>query len=207
YTGALLYIGDVRLIGGSILVNKEGKRFVEELDRRDTISLAIKAQTENTAYQFWNQEMMDLSKVAEHHKGEYENLLRRKILVKGNSIQEVAKSFGVNEKELEATVQRYNQYAKDGKDLEFNKRGKLTPFSKGPYYLMENVPAVHHTMGGLTIDTEGRVLDKNKSVIKGLYAAGEVTGDIHGKNRLGSNAITDITVFGRIVGKNSAKEL
>ncbi|MEG0397829.1 MAG: FAD-binding protein [Cetobacterium sp.] len=67
---------------------------------------------------------------------------------------------------------------------------------------MKNVPAVHHTMGGLTIDTNARVLDNNKKPIPGLFAAGEVTGDIHGTNRLGSNAISDITVFGRVAGKN-----
>lgn len=201
-TGALLYIGDVRLIGGSILVNKEGKRFVEELDRRDVISMAIKKQTGNVAYQFWNQEMMDLSKVAEHHSDEYNSLIKRKVLIKGNTIEEVAKAFDVDATELKNTVQKYNQYSKDGKDLEFNKRGKLTAFENGPFYLMKNVPAVHHTMGGLTIDTNARVLDNNKKPIPGLFAAGEVTGDIHGTNRLGSNAISDITVFGRVAGKN-----
>ncbi|MEG0397828.1 MAG: flavocytochrome c [Cetobacterium sp.] len=119
-TGALLYIGDVRLIGGSILVNKEGKRFVEELDRRDVISMAIKKQTGNVAYQFWNQEMMDLSKVAEHHSDEYNSLIKRKVLIKGNTIEEVAKAFDVDATELKNTVQKYNQYSKDGKDLEFN---------------------------------------------------------------------------------------
>ncbi|MEG0729951.1 MAG: FAD-binding protein, partial [Cetobacterium sp.] len=113
-------------IGGSILVNKEGKRFVEELDRRDVISMAIKKQTGNVAYQFWNQEMMDLSKVAEHHSDEYNSLIKRKVLIKGNTIEEVAKAFDVDATELKNTVQKYNQYSKDGKDLEFNKRGKLT---------------------------------------------------------------------------------
>lgn len=204
-TGSLLYTGDVRLTGSAILVNQEGKRFVEELERRDVISFAITDQTGGVGYLFWDQKQLDESGVEKHHKGEYDALLRRGILVKGDSIEEVANHFNINAKELEDTVSRFNNFAKNGKDLDFNKRGKLIGFEKGPYYLLKNAPGIHHTMGGLTIDSKTRVLDKNGEIIEGLYAAGEVTGDIHGKNRLGSNAITDITVFGRIAGKEASK--
>lgn len=205
--GALLYTGDVRLAGSAILVNKEGKRFVEELDRRDVISFAITKQTGGVGYLFWDQAQLDKTEVAIHHKGEYEALLRRGILVKADTIDEAAKHFGINAKELKTTVEKYNEYAKNGKDLEFNKRGGLVAFTEGPYYILKNTPAIHHTMGGLVIDSKGRVLDKNGDPIEGLFAAGEVTGDIHGKNRLGSNAITDITVFGKISGESAAKNL
>lgn len=205
--GALLYTGDVRLAGSAILVNKEGKRFVEELDRRDVISFAITKQTGGVGYLFWDQAQLDKTEVAVHHKGEYEALLRRGILVKADTIDEAAKHFGIDAKELKTTVEKYNEYAKNGKDLEFNKRGGLVAFTEGPYYILKNTPAIHHTMGGLVIDSKGRVLDKNGNPIEGLFAAGEVTGDIHGKNRLGSNAITDITVFGKISGENAAKNL
>ena len=77
---------------------------------------------------------------------------------------------------------------------------------QGPFYIMKAVPAVHHTMGGIKIDEKARVIDTNGNVIKGLYGAGEVTGDIHGTNRLGSDAIADITVFGRIAGKKVMSE-
>lgn len=206
-SGALLYFGDVRLAGGSILVNQEGKRFVEELQRRDVISMAIKSQPGSVAYQFCDQAQVDNSGVAEHHKGEVEYLFNNKLLVKANTIKEAANFFGIDAKELEKTVDKYNEYAKNGKDLEFNKRGKLTPFDKnGPFYIMKAVPAVHHTMGGLKIDENARVINQNGEPIKGLYAAGEVTGDIHGTNRLGSDAIADITVFGKIAGKNVMQE-
>lgn len=206
-SGALLYFGDVRLAGGSILVNQEGKRFVEELQRRDVISMAIKSQPGSVAYQFCDQAQVDNSGVAEHHKGEVEYLFNNKLLVKANTIKEAADFFGIDAKELEKTVDKYNEYAKNGKDLEFNKRGKLTPFDKnGPFYIMKAVPAVHHTMGGLKIDENTRVINQNGEPIKGLYAAGEVTGDIHGTNRLGSDAIADITVFGKIAGKNVMQE-
>lgn len=206
-SGALLYFGDVRLIGGSILINQEGKRFVEELERRDVISMAIKNQTGNAAYQFCDEAQVKLSGVAEHHADEMNYLFNNKLLVKTDTIKEAADFFGIDAAELEKTVEKYNQYAKDGKDLEFNKRGKLTPFeAKGPFYIMKAVPAVHHTMGGVKIDENARVINTKGEIIKGLYGAGEVTGDIHGTNRLGSDAIADITVFGRIAGQNVVKD-
>ena len=206
-SGALLYFGDVRLIGGSILINQEGKRFVEELERRDVISMAIKKQTGNAAYQFCDEAQVKLSGVAEHHADEMNYLFNNKLLVKANTIKEAADFFGIDAAELEKTVEKYNQYAKDGKDLEFNKRGKLAPFeAKGPFYIMKAVPAVHHTMGGVKIDENARVINTKGEIIKGLYGAGEVTGDIHGTNRLGSDAIADITVFGRIAGQNVVKD-
>ena len=206
-SGALLYFGDVRLVGGSILVNQEGKRFVEELERRDVISMAIKNQTGNAAYQFCDEAQVKLSGVAEHHADEVNYLFNNKLLVKADTIKEAADFFGIDAAELEKTVAKYNQYAKDGKDLEFNKRGKLTPFeAKGPFYIMKAFPAVHHTMGGVKIDENARVINTKGEVIKGLYGAGEVTGDIHGTNRLGSDAIADITVFGRIAGQNVVKD-
>lgn len=206
-SGALLYFGDVRLIGGSILINQEGKRFVEELERRDVISMAIKNQTGNAAYQFCDEAQVKISGVAEHHEDEMNYLFNNKLLVKADTIKEAADFFGIDAAELEKTVAKYNQYAKDGKDLEFNKRGKLTPFEeKGPFYIMKAVPAVHHTMGGVKIDENARVINTKGEVIKGLYGAGEVTGDIHGTNRLGSDAIADITVFGRIAGQNVVKD-
>lgn len=206
-SGALLYFGDVRLVGGSILVNQEGKRFVEELERRDVISMAIKEQTGSAAYQFCDEAQVKLSGVAEHHADEVNYLYNNKLLVKADTIKEAADFFGIDAAELEKTVEKYNQYARDGKDLEFNKRGKLTPFeAKGPFYIMKAVPAVHHTMGGIKIDENARVINTKGEVIKGLYGAGEVTGDIHGTNRLGSDAIADITVFGRVAGQSVMKD-
>jgi flavocytochrome c len=204
-TGRLLYVGDVRLDGRAILVNKEGKRFVEELDRRDVISKAITETSDGYGYLFWDQAAMDASGVDKTHKEEYEGLLNRGILVKADTIEEAAKHFGIDAETLKQTVEKYNEYCKNGKDLEFNKRGELIPFTTAPYYIMKCIPAVHHTMGGVKINTEAQVLDTNGNPIKGLYAAGEVTGDIHGTNRLGSCAIADIVVFGRIAGENAAK--
>lgn len=203
-TGRLLYVGDVRLEGRAILVNKEGKRFVEELERRDVISKAVTETSDGYSYMFWDQSAMDDTGVDKKHKEEYEGLLERGLLVKADTIEEAAKHFGIDAEALKETVKKYNEYAKNGKDLEFNKRGELVPFTDGPYYIMKSIPAVHHTMGGVKINTEAQVIDKEGNPIKGLYAAGEVTGDIHGTNRLGSCAIAEIVVFGRIAGENAA---
>lgn len=199
-TGRLLYVGDVRMEGRSILVNKEGKRFVEELERRDVISKAVTRQSDGYSYMFWDQSAMDTSKVDKTHQKEYDSLIERGLLFKANTIEAAAKHFNINDTELKKTINNYNQYSKDGKDLEFNKRGKLVEFSNGPYYIMKSIPAVHHTMGGLTINTKAQLLDGDKNPIPNVYAAGEVTGDVHGTNRLGSDAIADIIVFGRIAG-------
>lgn len=204
-SGALLYVGDVRMEGRSILVNKEGRRFVEELERRDVISNAVTKQDGGVSYMFWDEAAMTDTGMNVKHEAEYNGLILRKQLVKADTLQEAAEFFGIDAAELKKTVENYNQYAKDGKDLEFNKRGKLVPFGEGPYYIMVSKPAVHHTMGGVKINTEAQVIDTEGNVIPGLYAAGEVTGDIHGTNRLGSDAIADITVFGRIAGQNAAK--
>lgn len=202
--GTLLYVGDVRLEGRSILVNLEGKRFVEELERRDVISKAVTEQTGGVSYMFFDEASMVASKVNVKHKEEYDNLIERGILVKADTIEEAAAHFGIDAEELKKTISRYNEYAENGKDLEFNKRGKLVAFTEGPYYIMKSIPAIHHTMGGIKINTDAQVVNTDGNVINGLYAAGEVTGDIHGTNRLGSDAIADIVVFGKIAGKNAA---
>ena len=204
-TGTLLYFGDARMYGHTIMVNKEGKRFVEELDRRDVISMAIKKQTGSVCYQLLDQKGLDDSNLVEPHAAEIEYLYKNKLLVKADTIEEAAKFFDIDAKELKATVERYNGYVKAGKDKEFNKRSMPFPIEKGPFYILKAAPAVHHTMGGVKINTNAQVLNKEGKVIEGLYAAGEVTGGIHGTNRLGSNALADITVFGRIAGKNAAK--
>ncbi|MDD3251148.1 MAG: flavocytochrome c [Lachnospiraceae bacterium] len=204
-TGALLYVGDVRLDGRAILVNLEGKRFVEELERRDVISMAVTEQTGGVSYMFWDEDSMKASKVNETHKNEYEQLLASGNLVKADTVEEAAAHFGIDAVELQKTIDQYNEYCEKGKDEAFNKRGDLIAFTDGPYYILKTTPAIHHTMGGLKINTDAQVLDESGNVISGLYAAGEVTGDIHGTNRLGSDAIADITVFGRIAGKNAAE--
>lgn len=202
-TGKLLYTGDTRLVGGAIIVNKEGKRFVEELGTRREISMGIKAQTDSIAYQIWDEDSMQKSKILPTHEIEYKNLIEGKKLCKVNSIEEMAEFFGIDKENLKETIKQFNEDSEKGKDTLFNLRRLGFKVEKAPFYCLKAVPAVHHTIGGLKINKNAQVLNKNGEVIKGLYSAGETTGGIHGKNRLGSVSIADITVFGIIAGTNA----
>lgn len=203
-TGVISLLADSRF-DGAILVNQSGERFVEELERRDVISKAILAQEGGYAYQLWNQEIGDISNTVEVHKNEYEMLVKDGLLYKAETLEEAAKFFNIDPKALQTTVDRVNKFAASGKDEDFNHRAGLKDMSKGPYYIQKAVPSVHHTMGGLVINTETEVLNDKGEPIPGLYAAGEVTGVIHGSNRLGGNAIADVITFGRIAGQQVAK--
>ncbi|WP_251179226.1 flavocytochrome c [Adlercreutzia agrestimuris] len=203
-TGALLYVGDVRLENYGILVNKEGQRFVQELDRRDVISNGIKAQTDGIAYLLFNQKAADETGLVEQHADEYENSESRGVIVKADTLAEVAEAQGVDPDALQATVDQWNEYCAQGEDPDFNYSAEMNTIEEGPYYLMACKPAVHYTMGGLHITPEAEVLSVDEEVIPGLYAAGEVAGHKMGTNRLGSCSMTDIYTFGRIAGKNAA---
>ncbi len=204
-SGTLLYVDDARLYAHTVIVNLEGKRFVEELGRRDEMSMAIKAQTGSVCYELMDQNGFDKSHLQENHAAEIEYLYNNDLFVKADTLEEAAAFFGIDAAELKITVDNYNSYVADGVDPEFNKRSMPSTIEQAPFYILKAVPAVHHTMGGIMINENAQVVNTDGQVIEGLFAAGEVTGGIHGKNRLGSNAIADITVFGRIAGQNAAK--
>lgn len=202
-TGAIQLIADGFMDGG-IIVNKEGQRFVEELDRRDVISNAILKQPGKYAFVVWGKAVEDRGHYVTAHADEYSAFEKSGIIVKANTLDELAKLAGINEKGLLETAKKVNGYAKTGKDLDYNNRVGLSSLEQGPYYAIRSVPSVHYTMGGIRVDTRARVLDADGKVIPGLYAAGEVTGCTHGTNRLGGNAYTEIIVYGRIAGKEAA---
>jgi len=199
-TGVISLLADTRFDGG-ILINQEGERFVEELERRDVISKAILEQTGGYTYQLWNDTIDDISKTKEAHQEEYDELIDEKLLVKADTLEEAAAFFDIDVDNLKETVAKVNEYAKTGEDKDFNHRGGLVSLEKGPYYIEKAVPSIRHTMGGLVINESTVVLDEKGNPISGLYAAGELTGVIQGTNRLGGNAIADIITFGRIAGK------
>ncbi|MCK5779815.1 MAG: flavocytochrome c [Psychrilyobacter sp.] len=202
-TGALSHVGASRF-DGAILVNKKGKRFVEELERRDLVSKAILAQDGGMGYLVWSQEIESVANRTTNNKAEVNNLIRSDLFVKG-SLDECGKKMNINLTTLEDTLSTYNLDVSNGKDQEFNRRGDLLNIIKGPFYIQTVAPAVHHTMGGVKINSENQVLDIKGNIIKGLYAAGEIVGGIHGTNRLGGNAITDILVFGKRAGEKIMK--
>ena len=192
------------VIKNSIYVNKNGKRFVEESGRRDVISNATIAQPGQIMYSIFDSEGGFYAGVKELPPAELANLTSKGYLYVGETLEDLAKKAGIDPKGLKATVARYNELVAAGKDTDFEKDEVELPIGKAPFYCVPLSPTLHHTMGGLKINTEAQVLREDGSVIPGLYAAGEVTGGIHGSNRVGGNALTDGVVFGRIAGKNAA---
>lgn len=183
---------------GAILVNREGKRFVQELSTRDVVSEATLKQSGKTAFLLFDQGVRDSLKAIDGYA-------KKGLLTEAQTIADLAKALSIPAEDLENTVSAYNRFADEGKDPDFGREAPLQKLEKAPFYAVEVGPAVHHTMGGLAINTNAEVLDTNGNVIKGLYAAGEVTGGVHGANRLGGNAMADIAIFGKIAGTNAAK--
>ena len=105
---------------------------------------------------------------------------------------------------MKASVDTYNKAVSSKVDSEFGREDLPRQLNQGKVYAIPVTPAVHHTMGGIKINTNAEVINKDGNVIKGLFAAGEVTGGVHGGNRLGGNALADIVVYGRVAGKNAA---
>lgn len=126
---------------------------------------------------------------------------------KADTLEELAKKAGINAANLVETVKKWNEFCKKGTGDEM---GRPTCMDEhrldegGPYYATLMTPSVHHTMGGVQINTKAQVINKAGKVIPGLYAAGEVTGAIHGTNRVGCNAVPDALVFGHIAAETAA---
>lgn len=204
-TGALLYLDDMRLDQRTVMFNKEGKRFVEELGRRDVLSSAILAQTGERAYEIWDQAAADDTLVVDIHSDEFENLSSRGLCIKADTIEECCEPLGIDAAALKETLAHWNEMADAGKDIDFDYRGTMFRVDTPPYYVMAYKPAVHYTMGGLRINTDAQVLDEAGAPIAGLYAAGECAGGKMGTNRLGSTSMSDIYTFGRIAGDGAAE--
>jgi len=128
---------------------------------------------------------------------------------KAANLDELAKIINVDPNRLKAAIESYNKVARHEVETDqFGFKANHTddrPMTEGPWYVARKVPTIHHTMGGIHIDTGAHTVNANGQRIPGLYAAGEVTGGIHGANRLGGNAVADLMVFGRIAGKNAAE--
>ena len=182
---------------GAILVNQEGKRFVNELETRDNVSAAELAQEGGYAYTILDQKMMDASST-------YNGYFTKGYAVQADSYEELAEKLGIDPATLTATMETWNKAVADQKDDEFGRLSFASALDTAPYYAIKVSPGIHHTMGGLKINTNAEVLTEAGEAIPGLYAAGEVTGGVHGANRLGGNAVADIVVFGRIAAQNAA---
>ncbi len=204
-TGAISLLADTRF-DGAALINQEGQRFVEELERRDVISEAIIEQTGGYTYQIWDHKLGEETGNLTAHAGELEKLQEQELIYVADTLEEGAEYWDIPLEQFMETIEMINEYAETGEDLDYNHRAGLAPIKEAPFYLQKAVPSVHHTMGGLVINEKTEVIDEDGNPIKNLYAAGELTGVIQGANRLGGNAITDIITFGRIAGKTIGQD-
>ena len=203
-SGAIELIADARF-DGAIMLNQEGKRFVEELQRRDVLSEAILNQTGRYCWVLWNDKIGSISNTVKAHANEYEAFTKQGVMATCDDLKCIADFTKIPFDQLQKTVKRVSDMAGKGNDKDFNHRSGLVDMQQGKYYVIKAVPSTHHTMGGVRINEKAEALTAEGKVIPGLWAAGEVTGVTHGTNRLGGNAYTDIIVFGRIAGEAAAK--
>ena len=182
---------------GAILVNAEGNRFTDEVGTRDVVSAAEIAQTGSYSWLVIDQAMADASSVIQGY-------INNGYTVTGETYEELAEAMGVDAAAFAATMDKWNAAVAAGVDEEFGRTSFANPLDTAPYYAIKVTAGIHHTMGGLTINPQTQVLAGDGTVIDGLYAAGEVTGGVHGGNRLGGTAVADFVVFGRIAGEQAA---
>ena len=182
---------------GAILVNAEGKRFFDEVSTRDKVSAAEIAQPGSYSYLIVDQAMADASNVIQGY-------IKKGYTTQGETYEELAKALGMDEAAFAETMNTWNGYVEAKNDPEFGRTSFANPLNTAPYYAIKVTAGVHHTMGGLKINPAAEVLTEDGSAIAGLFAAGEVTGGVHGANRLGGNAVADFVVFGRIAAQSAA---
>ena len=183
---------------GAVLINSEGKRFIDEVGTRDVVSAAEIAQPGSYSWLIIDQKMVDDSSVVQGY-------IKKGYTFEGKTYEELAEQIGVDGAALAETMNTWNGYVEAKNDPDFGRTSFANKLDTAPYYAIKVTAGVHHTMGGLKINTNTEVLNENGEIIPGLFAAGEVTGGVHGANRLGGTAVSDFVVFGRIAGAAASK--
>ena len=182
---------------GAILINANGERFIDEVGTRDVVSAAEIAQPGSYSWLIVDQAMVDASSVIQGY-------IKKGYTKTGATYEELAKELDVDPAAFANTMETWNGYVEAKNDPDFGRTSFANPLNNGPYYAIKVTAGVHHTMGGVTINSATEVLKEDGTVIPGLFAAGEVTGGVHGANRLGGTAVADFVVFGRIAGESAA---
>lgn len=185
---------------GAIIVNRAGKRFGSEMATRDVMSADILAQEGKTAFLVFDNDVRKSLKAIEGY-------VKSGLLTEDDTIEGLAKKLSIPADAFKATMDSYAALVKSGKDdSEFGRKASEMPraLTEAPFYAVEIGPAIHHTMGGIKINVNAEVVNSSGAAVPGLYAAGEVTGGVHGGNRLGGNAVADIIVYGKIAADSAA---
>ena len=200
--GSHLLITEAVRGNGAILVNRNGVRFANEMWTRDKLSDAILQQTSKKAFLVFDQSVRE-------SLAAIENYAQQGLLTSAKTPAELAEALQLPVFAFVETMEKYSLYQTTGEDKDFQRKAEEMPcpLTEAPYYAIEVEPVIHHTMGGIKINARAEVVNQNGKIIPGLYAAGEVTGGVHGGNRLGGNAVADIIVFGQIAGTSAAESL
>lgn len=188
---------------GLIYVDQEGKRFVNELATRGTLSRAQIALREGPTFGIANKKI--LLRAGFSWK-EIEKWMSRGRIIAAGTLADLANRLGVDAQSLTDTIRLHNDFVRQREDRQFGKPidGHMMSIDEPPYCAIAQWPAVHYCMGGLRININAQVLDMNREVIQGLYACGEVAGGIHGMDRLGGCALPECVIFGRTAGQKVA---
>ena len=185
---------------GAILVNANGERFIDEVGTRDVVSAAEIAQPDSFSWLVVDQKMVDASSVIQGY-------IKRGLMLQGDTYEALAEALGIPADAFAATMEKWNGCVAEKNDPDFGRTSFAAPLDTAPFYAVKVTAGIHHTMGGLKIDAQTHVLNTEGQIIPGLFAAGEVTGGVHGGNRLGGNAVADFVVFGRIAGQEAAASI
>ena len=199
-----LFTGVVTPPANYIMVNKEGKRFVNEFAERDVLAKAV-IDNGGLIYQIADDKIKETA-----YNTTQESLdaqVKAGTLFRDDTLEGLAKQIGMDPDVLVDTIKKYNSYVDQGSDPDFHKNVLGLKCEVAPFYATPRKPAIHHTMGGLVIDIKAHVLDKNGDEIPGLYSAGENAGGIHAGNRLGGNSLSDIFTFGRIAANTAYEDI
>ncbi|MGY3743417.1 flavocytochrome c [Leuconostoc inhae] len=198
-TDHVYLIGEGLRGAGAILVNQNGKRFVNEMATRDTVTKAINDLQQNGATLIFDEGIRQAFKAVDFY-------IAMNLVVSGDTLSELSEKIDMNGVNLEQTVADWNTMQERSKDTQFNRQaGMERGITLPTYYAIHIKPAIHYTMGGIKINSLSEVLNEADGTVPGLYAAGEVTGGLHGDNRIGGNSISETVVFGRQAGKQVAK--
>ena len=182
---------------GAVLINANGERFIDEVGTRDVVSAAEIAQPGSFSWLVVDQKMVDASSVIQGY-------IKKGFMISGDTYEDLAAALEIPADAFAATMETWNGYVAEKNDPDFGRTSFAQPLDTAPFYAVKVTAGIHHTMGGLKIDSETHVIDTDGEIIPGLFAAGEVTGGVHGANRLGGNAVADFVVFGRIAGEQAA---
>jgi len=197
---------------GGVLINDEGMRFCNELGTRAYVTDKMLSHNANyTATGKWDSSaevptfhLILSSSAADDGKKHVDLYSHKGLLTKVEGIDALVKHTGLPKRQLVSTFKKYQSAALSGVD-EFGKtsfRGvPMNDLSKETFHVGRVTPVLHYCMGGIKIDHEGNVMRDDGTFITGLHAAGEVTGGVHGNNRLGGNSLLECTVYGTIVGQ------